>query len=103
VAIRVRAIRSAGSIAQDHAQHGQHNGLPARQRRITVDIPLRVVLRVLAATLGVVLGAAVYGLSGAFVAVPVAGGLQVVLAHLLRVEDTQQTSAHREVQGANQD
>jgi hypothetical protein len=35
--------------------------------------------------------------------VPVAGGLQVVLAHLLRVEDTQQTSAHREVQGANQD
>src|SRR5262249_32919763 len=35
------------------------------------------------------------GLPGAFLAVPVAGALQVILAHALRVEDPSQAEEHR--------
>jgi predicted PurR-regulated permease PerM len=45
---------------------------------------------------GILVGAALYGLPGAFLAVPVAGGLQVVLAHLVRAEDAEQAAVHRQ-------
>ncbi len=41
----------------------------------------------LAVLVGILVGAALYGIPGAFLAVPVAGALQVVLAHVLRTED----------------
>lgn len=64
------------------------NVLVPRVMRETVGIsPLTVLL-------GILIGATLYGIPGAFLAVPVAGALQVVLAHLLRVEDPQQTEEH---------
>jgi predicted PurR-regulated permease PerM len=44
--------------------------------------------------LGILIGATLYGIPGAFLAVPVAGLAQVVLAHLLRSEDDAQAEAH---------
>ncbi|HEX8966539.1 MAG TPA: AI-2E family transporter [Chloroflexota bacterium] len=44
--------------------------------------------------LGILVGTALYGLPGAFVAVPIAGAVQVVLAHLLRSEDPSEAEAH---------
>jgi predicted PurR-regulated permease PerM len=54
----------------------------------TVGIsPLTVVL-------GILIGAILYGLPGAFLAVPVAGAIQVIVAHALGMEDPAQASAH---------
>jgi predicted PurR-regulated permease PerM len=44
--------------------------------------------------LGILIGAILYGLPGAFLAVPVAGAIQVVLAHVLRLEDPSQAEVH---------
>jgi predicted PurR-regulated permease PerM len=44
--------------------------------------------------LGILVGSILAGLPGAFVAVPVAGAIQVILAHLLRVEDPSQAEEH---------
>src|SRR5262245_4247866 len=44
--------------------------------------------------LGILIGATLYGIPGAFLAVPVAGLAQVILAHLLRAEDDAQAEAH---------
>jgi predicted PurR-regulated permease PerM len=46
--------------------------------------------------LGILVGAALAGLPGAFLAVPLAGALQVVLAHVLRTEDPSQSEEHRD-------
>jgi predicted PurR-regulated permease PerM len=44
--------------------------------------------------LGILIGGALAGLPGAFLAVPIAGALQVMLAHLLRSEDPSQAEEH---------
>ncbi|HEY3078823.1 MAG TPA: AI-2E family transporter [Chloroflexota bacterium] len=44
--------------------------------------------------LGILIGASLYGIPGAFLAVPIAGLAQVILAHLLRSEDDSQAEAH---------
>jgi predicted PurR-regulated permease PerM len=44
--------------------------------------------------LGILVGAVVYGLPGAFLAVPVAGAIQVILAYVLGLEDPVQAEAH---------
>src|SRR5262249_18004299 len=41
----------------------------------------------LTVVIGILVGSALYGLPGAFLAVPIAGAVQVVLAYLLRTED----------------
>ncbi|HET6318809.1 MAG TPA: AI-2E family transporter [Chloroflexota bacterium] len=46
--------------------------------------------------LGILVGAALAGLPGAFIAVPVAGAIQVILAHTLRAEDPSQAELHPE-------
>jgi predicted PurR-regulated permease PerM len=48
----------------------------------------------LAIVLGILLGGALAGLPGAFVAVPIAGAVQVILAHTLRSEDASQAEEH---------
>ncbi|HEX2172865.1 MAG TPA: AI-2E family transporter, partial [Dehalococcoidia bacterium] len=49
--------------------------------------------------IGILVGATLYGLPGAFLAVPIAGAVQVILAHVLRSEDSAQGAAHHEIQG----
>jgi predicted PurR-regulated permease PerM len=44
--------------------------------------------------LGILVGSALAGLPGAFLAVPLAGALQVILAHVLRTEDPSQAEEH---------
>jgi predicted PurR-regulated permease PerM len=44
--------------------------------------------------LGILVGGALAGLPGAFLAVPLAGALQVILAHTLRTEDPLQAEEH---------
>jgi predicted PurR-regulated permease PerM len=44
--------------------------------------------------LGILVGGALAGLPGAFLAVPIAGALQVILAHVLRSEDPSQAEEH---------
>jgi predicted PurR-regulated permease PerM len=44
--------------------------------------------------LGILVGSVLAGLPGAFLAVPIAGAVQVVLAHALRVEDPSQAEEH---------
>jgi predicted PurR-regulated permease PerM len=44
--------------------------------------------------LGILAGAALAGLAGAFLAVPLAAAAQVILAHVLRVEDPAQAEEH---------
>lgn len=44
--------------------------------------------------LGILVGGALAGLPGAFLAVPLAAALQVILAHLLRTEDVSQSEEH---------
>jgi predicted PurR-regulated permease PerM len=44
--------------------------------------------------LGILVGGALAGLPGAFLAVPLAGALQVILAHALRSEDATQAEEH---------
>ena len=46
--------------------------------------------------LGILLGGALAGLPGAFLAVPAAGALQVVLAQMLRSEDPSQAEQHQD-------
>jgi predicted PurR-regulated permease PerM len=44
--------------------------------------------------LGILIGDALAGLPGAFLAVPIAGALQVILAHLPRTKDAPQSEEH---------
>jgi len=46
--------------------------------------------------LGILVGTALAGLPGAFLAVPVAGALQVIFAHVLRTEDPSQSEEHKD-------
>jgi predicted PurR-regulated permease PerM len=46
--------------------------------------------------IGILVGASLAGLPGAFLAVPLAGALQVILAHVLRTEDASQSEEHRD-------
>ncbi len=61
--------------------------LPRIMGHVVGVSPLTVVL-------GILIGATLYGLPGAFVAVPVAAAVQVILAHVLRMEDPTQATAH---------
>jgi predicted PurR-regulated permease PerM len=69
-------------------QQIESNILVPRVMGRTVGIsPLTVLL-------GILFGAALAGLPGSFLAVPLAGALQVILAHLLRSEDASQSEEH---------
>jgi predicted PurR-regulated permease PerM len=69
-------------------QQIESNILVPRVMGRTVGIsPLTVLL-------GILVGATLAGLPGAFVAVPTAGALQVILAHSLRSEDLSQAEEH---------
>jgi predicted PurR-regulated permease PerM len=69
-------------------QQIESNVLVPRVMRETVGVsPLTVLL-------GILIGAALYGLPGAFLAVPIAGAVQVLLAHVLRSEDASQAEEH---------
>ncbi|HLZ31722.1 MAG TPA: AI-2E family transporter [Chloroflexota bacterium] len=48
--------------------------------------------------LGILVGSTLAGLPGAFLAVPLAGAVQVLLAHLLHSEDSSQADEHHEPQ-----
>jgi predicted PurR-regulated permease PerM len=45
--------------------------------------------------LGILVGSGLAGLPGAFLAVPIAAALQVILAHTMRAEDSSQLEEHR--------
>jgi predicted PurR-regulated permease PerM len=69
-------------------QQIESNVLLPRVMGRTVGIsPLTVLL-------GILVGATLAGLPGAFVAVPLAGAMQVILAHALRTEDPSQAEEH---------
>ena len=69
-------------------QQIESNILVPRVMGRTVGIsPLTVLL-------GILIGGALAGVQGAFVAVPLAGALQVILAHTLRTEDPSQSEEH---------
>jgi predicted PurR-regulated permease PerM len=69
-------------------QQIEGNILVPRVMRHTVGVsPLTVLL-------GILIGSALYGLPGAFLAVPIAAGVQVILAHVLQVEDSSQAQEH---------
>jgi predicted PurR-regulated permease PerM len=71
-------------------QQIESNVLVPRVMGRTVGVsPLTVLL-------GILVGATLAGLPGAFLAVPVAGALQVILAHVLRTEDPAQGEEHRD-------
>jgi predicted PurR-regulated permease PerM len=71
-------------------QQIESNVLVPRVMGRTVGVsPLTVLL-------GILVGSALAGLPGAFLAVPLAGALQVILAHTLRVEDPSQAEEHRD-------
>lgn len=73
-------------------QQIESNVLVPRVMREAVGVsPLTVLL-------GILIGSALYGLPGAFLAVPVAGAIQVVLAHTLRAEDPEQAEEHADPQ-----
>jgi predicted PurR-regulated permease PerM len=44
--------------------------------------------------LGILIGAILYGLLGAFLAVPIAGAIQVIVAHAIGMEDPEQAAVH---------
>ena len=44
--------------------------------------------------LGILIGAILYGLLGAFLAVPIAGAIQVIVAHAVGLEDPEQAAVH---------
>ena len=48
----------------------------------------------LTVVLGILIGAILYGLPGTFLAVPIAGAIQVIVAHAIGMEDAAQASAH---------
>jgi predicted PurR-regulated permease PerM len=69
-------------------QQIESNVLVPRVMREAVGVsPLTVLL-------GILIGSRLYGLPGAFLAVPIAGAVQVVLAHTLRAEDPAQAEEH---------
>jgi predicted PurR-regulated permease PerM len=69
-------------------QQIEGNILVPRVMRHAVGVsPLTVVL-------GILTGSVLYGLPGAFLAVPMAAGVQVILAHMLQVEDSSQAEKH---------
>jgi predicted PurR-regulated permease PerM len=69
-------------------QQIETNVLVPRVMGSTVGVsPLTVLL-------GILIGAALAGLPGAFIAVPIAGAVQVILAHTLRSEDPSQAEEH---------
>jgi predicted PurR-regulated permease PerM len=69
-------------------QQIESNILVPRIMGHTVGVsPLTVVL-------GILIGFILYGLPGAFLAVPVAGAIQVIVAHAVGMEDTAPTTAH---------
>ena len=71
-------------------QQIESNMLVPRVMGRTVGVsPLTVLL-------GILVGTALAGLPGAFLAVPLAGALQVILAHALRAEDPSQAEEHRD-------
>jgi predicted PurR-regulated permease PerM len=71
-------------------QQIESNVLVPRVMGRTVGVsPLTVLL-------GILVGSAIAGLPGAFLAVPLAGALQVVLAHALRSEDSVQSEEHHD-------
>src|SRR5919197_857 len=51
----------------------------------------------LTVSLGILFGGTLVGLPGAFLAVPIAGAVQVVLAHALRSEDPSQSEEHSDL------
>jgi predicted PurR-regulated permease PerM len=71
-------------------QQIESNVLVPRVMGRTVGVsPLTVLL-------GILVGSSLAGVPGAFLAVPVAGALQVILAHVLRTEDASQAEEHRD-------
>jgi len=71
-------------------QQLESNVLVPRVMRRTVGVsPLTVLL-------GILVCGTLAGLPGAFLAVPLAGALQVLLAHILRTEDAAQAEEHPE-------
>ena len=75
-------------------QQIESNILVPRVMGRTVGVsPLTVIL-------GILVGSVLAGLPGAFLAVPIAGAVQVILAHTLRAEDPSQAEEHRKVAGA---
>jgi predicted PurR-regulated permease PerM len=71
-------------------QQIESNVLVPRVMGRTVGVsPLTVLL-------GILVGSSLAGIPGAFLAVPLAGALQVILAHVLRVEDPSQAEEHRD-------
>jgi predicted PurR-regulated permease PerM len=71
-------------------QQIESNVLVPRVMGSTVGVsPLTVLI-------GILIGGALAGLPGAFLAVPIAGALQVVLAHSLHSEDPSQSEEHHE-------
>lgn len=69
-------------------QQIEGNVLVPRIMGHTVGVsPLTVVL-------GILVGSILYGLPGAFLAIPVAGAIQVIVAHALGMEDPVQADAH---------
>jgi predicted PurR-regulated permease PerM len=71
-------------------QQIESNVLVPRVMGRTVGVsPLTVLL-------GILVGSTIAGLPGAFLAVPIAGAIQVILAHLLRTEDPSQAEEHRD-------
>jgi predicted PurR-regulated permease PerM len=69
-------------------QQVESNFLVPRIMGHTVGVsPLTVVL-------GILIGAILYGLPGAFLAVPIAGAIQVIVAHAVGMEDQAQSAAH---------
>jgi predicted PurR-regulated permease PerM len=72
-------------------QQIESNLLVPRIMGRTVGIsPLTVVL-------GILIGAILYGLPGAFLAVPIAAAIQVIVAHAVGMEDPAQAAVHRPV------
>jgi predicted PurR-regulated permease PerM len=71
-------------------QQIESNVLVPRVMGRTVGVsPLTVLL-------GILVGTALAGLPGAFLAVPLAGAVQVILAHALHAEDPSQAEEHRD-------
>jgi predicted PurR-regulated permease PerM len=71
-------------------QQIESNVLVPRVMGRTVGVsPLTVLL-------GILIGSSLAGLPGAFLAVPMAGAIQVILAHTLRTEDPSQSEEHRD-------
>jgi predicted PurR-regulated permease PerM len=66
------------------------------ESNILVPLVMRETVGVspLTVLLGILIGSTLYGLPGAFLAVPIAGAVQVVLAHVLRAEDLSQADEH---------